>query len=216
MSWVQNTIRWLLPDEGPFYGLIGDAGEAAHKGAELLQELIKVHGDAPRIVLIERIRDSEHEGDRALQSMADALDRTFVTPLDREDLWALTAALEGVSDLVNSTANHLTVHRMGDLPEGTAEIAAVLVKATGILREAAHLVSDRTAADRIRQMCRDVHYLEHESDVIYRTRVGDLFTHEKDAIQLIKHKEFLEGLENAVDRCSNAARVLEGIVLKHG
>ena len=55
MSWVQNAIRWLLPDEGPFYELIGDAGEAAHKGAELLQELIKVHGEAPRIVLIERI-----------------------------------------------------------------------------------------------------------------------------------------------------------------
>ena len=216
MSWIQNAVRWFLPEEGQFFELIAAAGDAAHNGAELLQELTSVQGEAPRIVLIERIRDAEHEGDRALQSMADALDRTFVTPLDREDLWALTAALEGVSDLVNSTANHLTVHRMGDMPAGTSEIAAVLVKATSILREAGHLVSDRTAADRIRQMCRDVHYLEHESDVIYRTRVGDLFAHEKDAIQLIKHKEFLEGLENAVDRCSNAARVLEGIVLKHG
>jgi uncharacterized protein Yka (UPF0111/DUF47 family) len=216
MSWIQNAVRWFLPEEGQFFELIAAAGDAAHNGAELLQELTSVQGEAPRIVLIERIRDAEHEGDRALQSMADALDRTFVTPLDREDLWALTAALEGVTDLVNSTANHLTVHRMADMPAGTAEIAAVLVKATGILREASHLVSDRTAADRIRQMCRDVHYLEHESDVIYRTRVGDLFAHQKDAIQLIKHKEFLEGLENAVDRCSNAARVLEGIVLKHG
>jgi uncharacterized protein Yka (UPF0111/DUF47 family) len=216
MSWIQNAVRWFLPEEGQFFELIAAAGDAAHNGAELLQELTSVQGEAPRIVLIERIRDAEHEGDRALQSMADALDRTFVTPLDREDLWALTAALEGVTDLVNSTANHLTVHRMADMPAGTAEIAAVLVKATGILREASHLVSDRTAADRIRQMCRDVHYLEHESDVIYRTRVGDLFAHQKDAIQLIKHKEFLEGLENAVDRCSNAARVHEGIVLKHG
>jgi uncharacterized protein len=216
MSWVQNAIRWLLPEEGSFFELIAAAGDAAHQGAVLLQELTNVHGEAPRIVLIERIRDAEHEGDRALQAMADALERTFVTPLDREDLWALTASLEGISDFVNSTANHLTVHRMDVLPEGTAELAAVLVKATGILREAARLVSDRSAADRIRQMCRDVHYLEHESDVIYRTRVGDLFTHEKDAIQLIKHKEFLEGLENAVDRCANTARVLEGIVLKHG
>ena len=216
MGWLQNAIRWFLPYEGSFFQLVEDAAEAANRAAILFVELAGTEGDAARMVLIERIRDEEHSADNALHGMADALALTFVTPMDREDLFAVTASFENISDFISATANQLTVHRMGALPAGTVELANTLAKATGLLREAARLVHKGNQTDRIRAICREVHYLEHEADVIFRTRLGDLFGSEKDAIALIKNKEFLEGLEDAVDRCATVARVLEGIILKHG
>jgi uncharacterized protein Yka (UPF0111/DUF47 family) len=92
----------------------------------------------------------------------------------------------------------------------------VLYKAATQAREASTCLQGGLEADKVRALCRSIQYLEHEGDVIFRLRLGDLFAREKDAIQLIKHKEFLEGLEDAIDRCASAATVLEAIVIKNG
>ena len=105
---------------------------------------------------------------------------------------------------------------MDTLPEGTKELSGVLRKATQEFVEAVGYLKGGDSYDKIRALCQSIHYLEHEADVIFRLRLGDLFAHEKDAIQLIKHKEFLEGLEDAIDRCASVANVLEAICIKHG
>jgi len=163
-----------------------------------------------------RHREADHDGDKAKKDMADALDATFVTPIDREDLFHLVGVLENISDFISATANHLTVHQMDSLPEGTKELSAILLKATTQCREAAALLQAGENGNRVRALTQSVHYLEHEGDVIFRLRLGDLFAREKDAIQLIKHKEFLEGLEDSIDRCASAATVMEAIVIKYG
>lgn len=216
MNWVQSIIRLLLPHEEHFFDYVDAAATAADDSARLFVELTRADGRDQRLLFVERIREAEHAGDKAKKDMADALDTTFVTPLDREDLYTLTSALENVSDFVSATANHLTVHQMDTLPDGTRELADVLAKATAQFREGAACLRDPGNYDKIRALSRSIHYLEHEADVIFRLRLGDLFAREKDAIQLIKHKEFLEGLENAIDRCASVATVLEAIVLKHG
>lgn len=216
MNWVQSIIRLLLPHEEHFFDYVDAAAKAADDSARLFVELTRADGRDQRLLFVEQIREAEHAGDKAKKDMADALDTTFVTPLDREDLYTLTSALENVSDFVSATANHLTVHQMDTLPDGTRELADVLAKATAQFREGATCLRDPGNYDKIRALSRSIHYLEHEADVIFRLRLGDLFAREKDAIQLIKHKEFLEGLENAIDRCASVATVLEAIVLKHG
>lgn len=216
MSWLQNAIRWFLPQEEHFWDYVEEAAKAADEAAGLFAELTRASGRDARLVLVERIREAEHAGDKAKKDMADALDTTFVTPIDREDLYHLTSALENVSDFVSATANHLTVHQMDSLPDGTKELADVLVKATGQFREAAGLLRQSDSSEKIRALCTSIHYLEHEADVIFRLRLGDLFAREKDAIQLIKHKEFLEGLEDSIDRCASVATVMEAIQIKHG
>jgi hypothetical protein len=195
---------------------VDNAASAADKAARLFQELAIADGRDARLVLVERIREAEHEGDAAKKAMADALDTTFVTPIDREDLFTLTGALENVSDFISATANHLLVHQMDTLPDGTQELAGVLVKATSQFQEAARALRSGEGVDKVRALCRSIHYLEHEADVIFRLRLGDLFARERDAIQLIKHKEFLEGLEDAVDQCASVATVIEAIVIKNG
>ncbi len=216
MSWIQNAIRWFLPEEGRFFDYLDAAARSAVEAAELFGQLAQARGHEGQIVLVERIREAEHAGDKAKKEMADALNRTFVTPLDREDLYHLTGAIENVSDFISATANHLTVHRMDSLPAGTQEMATILIKATQQFSEGITLLRNNKEPERIRAIVQSLHYLEHEADVIFRLRLGDLFANEKDAITLIKHKEFLEGLEDAVDRCASVGTSLEAILIKNG
>lgn len=215
MSWLQQAIRWFLPEEDRFFDYILNAAVAAHHAAKHFVELTQVAGRDGQLVLVERIREDEHDGDRAFRTMADALDQTFVTPMDREDLFHLTAAIEDVSDFIASTANHLTVHHMETLPLGSKELADVLLKSTTLFNEAVSLLKDRKNDERIRTCCRELSLLEHEADVIFRIRLGELFNTESNAITLIKHKEFLEGLENAVDRCANVGTAIQAMLIKN-
>lgn len=216
MSMLQRAIRWFLPEDIGFWDYVADAGKAAHQSAELFAELTRASGRDQRVSLVERIREAEHAGDRAMKDMSDKLDSTFVTPIDREDLYHLTGAIESVSDFIAATANQLTVHQMDTLPDGSLELADILVKATAQFGPAITGLRDGRHGDAVKAACRSLHYLEHEADVVFRLRLGDLFAREKDAITLIKHKEFLEGLENSVDRCASVATVMEAIVIKNG
>lgn len=216
MSVLQHLIKFVLPQEGKFYDYLDAAAVAAVDAAKLFVELTRAEGREAQLVLVERIREAEHAGDKAKKDMSEALDRTFVTPIDREDLYHLCGALENVSDFIAATANHLTVHQMDTLPEGSRELGDILMKATLQFQEGVREIRDLRNSERIRAIATSLHYLEHEADVIFRLRLGDLFAHEKDAIRLIKHKEFLEGLENAVDRCASVGTSLEAILIKNG
>lgn len=212
---LQQMIRFFLPEEGHFFDYVDEAARAADLSARLFVDLTRAQGREAQLVLVERIREAEHAGDKAKKDMADALDRTFVTPIDREDLYHLVSALENVSDFIAATANHLTVHQMDTLPQGSKELADIAAKGTATIVEAVSLLRNPKHYDRIKAACSSLHYLEHEADVIFRLRLGDLFSTERDAIKLIKHKEFLEGLEDAVDRCASVGTVLEAIVIKN-
>lgn len=213
--WLQRLIRWFLPEEGRFYDYIEAAAVAADNAGRLIGELTRAPNREQRLVFVERIREAEHDGDRAMKEMADALDRTFVTPIDREDLYHLTSKIESVSDFISATANYLTVHKMEEMPEGSKELADLIGKATSEFLRASKMLRDHRNADQVRAACRALHYIEHEADVIFRLRLGDLFENETDAIRLIKHKEFLEGLENAVDHCAAVGTSMEAILIKN-
>lgn len=216
MNFFQAAVKWLLPSEQHFFDHTDAAADAALRAGQLLVELSLARGREQQLVLVERLRDAEHDGDEAMRRMSEALDKTFVTPIDREDLYLLTSSVESISDFVCATANHLTVHNLETFPDGAQELAALVGKATEEIHTAVKLLRNHRDDERIRKAVRSLHYIEHEADVIFRLRLGDLFANEKDAIQLIKKKEFLEGLENAVDRCQSVGKVLENIAIKHG
>lgn len=216
MSALQRFIRWFIPKEEHFFDYVEAAAQASDEAAQALVAMVHAPDHDAQVAQITLILEAEHRGDLALREMADALDRTFVTPIDREDLYRLTSELETVSDHVFGTANQVVVHRMGTLPPGSVELAEIIGRATATFREAVGLLRDARAWDRIRACCSVVERLEHDADAVFRTRMGEMFAEETDPIRLLKHKEFLEGLEEAADRCAIVARVLEGILLKHG
>ena len=161
------------------------------------------------------MRQVEHEADDVIADMYDALNRTFVTPLDRSDIYELASALEGIVDDVFATALQVVVHAMEDMPPGSCELAAVIRQACGIVEAAVKDLRGMKNLGGIRQQCELLDRLESEGDRIFRTQLAAMFRSETDAIRLIKYKEFLEGLEDALDACNDVGDALLTIVIKN-
>ena len=121
--WLDRAVRWLLPREDQFFDLLERGADARRRCAALLAECCGEATPAGREALVERMRDVEHEADRVIAEVYEALNRTFVTPLDRSDIYALATALEDIVDDVFATALQFVVHAMDDLPAGSCELA---------------------------------------------------------------------------------------------
>jgi uncharacterized protein Yka (UPF0111/DUF47 family) len=171
---------------------------------------------AERIGFVDRMTDVEHDADRVIHDVYDALNKTFVTPLDRSDIYALATDLENITDRVHSTVMQIAVHAMEEVPPSSTEIASKIKLACDEIQAGVKLLRGMKQLDQIRVRCKAVNQLEHDGDQIFRAAVGEMFKNEKDAIRLLKHKEFLEGLENALDACDDVANALEALVIKNG
>jgi uncharacterized protein Yka (UPF0111/DUF47 family) len=215
MSTLQSLIRWLVPDESRFFDYVVAVAETSQRCAVLFHEIARAE-PARRLELLPALGEAERDGDKALRTIAEALDATFVTPIDREDLYHLAQSLEVVSDFIAGTANQLAVHHMDSLPEGSLELSQLLVEATSAALDACKTLRSGGSTDPIREACRDIERMEREADTVFRRQTALLFTNERDAIKLLKDKEFLEGLENSMDRCADVATVLEAVLIKNG
>ena len=202
LQFLQGIIQFFLPVEKYFFDFVDAAASSTNEAAELLETLCTTASPAER--------------DKAMRDMADALDRTFVTPLDREDLYALTSSIESVSDYALAAATQVILHHIEVLPSGGAELAGLLHQATARIQKATPLLRSGTDGGKIRAECVAIERLEHDADVVWRREIGKRFAEETDAIKLLKDKEFLEKLEDGVDRCQQVARVLESILIKNG
>jgi uncharacterized protein len=213
--WIDRAVKWLLPREEHFFDLLERGADRAHEISALLADCCAARSHADREAIVERMHQVEHEADRVIAEVYEALNRTFVTPLDRSDIYALAVSLEEVADTVFATALQFVVHAMEDLPEGSCELAALILQACETIQAAvSNLRGMRNAAD-IRERCVLLDSLESEGDRIYRTQIAAMFRTETDAIRLIKHKEFLEGLERTLDVCEDVGDALRTVVIKN-
>ena len=162
-----------------------------------------------------KIKDFEHEGDRITHELYTILDKTFVTPLDREDISKLTGAVDEILDYTDGTAERFVLFKIKEPTPYMVELAKILLSAS----QEVHLLMSRlrkfkNSADLI-DHCRNISKYEHEADTIYRTAIAELFE-TNNPIEIIKLKEIYETLEGALDRCADVADVFEDIALKYG
>jgi hypothetical protein len=115
--WIDRAVKWLLPREEHFFDLLEQGATRAHEISALLANCCAARSHADREAIVERMHQVEHEADRVIAEMYEALNRTFVTPLDRSDIYTLAVSLEEVADAVFATALQFIVHAMEDLPE---------------------------------------------------------------------------------------------------
>lgn len=162
-----------------------------------------------------KIKDLEHEGDRITHDLYMLLDKTFVTPLDREDISKLTGAVDEILDYTDGTAERFVLFKIKEPTSYMLELSKILLSAS----QEVHLLMSRlrgfkNAANLI-EHCRNISKYEHEADTIYRTAIAELFE-TNNPIEIIKLKEIYETLEGALDRCADVADVFEDIALKYG
>jgi len=200
-----------LPREEEFFDLFVEVATRNHEAAGRLRELF----DAPperRTPIVEDIKRLEHECDQVTHEVVNRLDRTFITPLDREDIHQLASDLDDVMDTIDGTARRAQIFHLGTPPLGVKQLAEVISRMTGVLGEA---VGRLKKGDDVMKYCVDAKRLEEEGDVIYHEALGLLFEKETNAIELVKWKEIYDNLERTLDEAEDVANVVESIALKH-
>jgi uncharacterized protein len=213
--WIDRAVKWLLPRETHFFDLIERGAARAYEISALLVDCCAATSHSEREAIVGRMHQVEHEADRVIAEVYEALNRTFVTPLDRSDIYSLAVSIEEVADEVFATALQFVVHAMEDLPGGSCELAALVLRSCEVIQTAVPNLRNMKNIAAIREQCELLDALESEGDGIYRTRLATMFRTEVDAIRLIKHKEFLEGLERALDACKDVAGALRTVVIKN-
>ena len=213
--WLDRAIKWLLPREDHFFTLLQRGAQSCMDASELLVKAIEDGDRSSRELTIKKLKEVEREADRVIVEVYQELNRTFVTPLDRSDIYKLGSELESITDAIYSTALQIIVHAMEDLPSGSRELATLIDQSCKEIFEAVSHLQSKTSHLDIRKRCKNIKSLEDQGDVIFRAKIADMFKHEADAIRLLKHKEFLEGLEGSLDLCDDVGNVLSTVVIKN-
>lgn len=204
----------LLPRDERFFDLFIAVAERSVEAGGLLEDLLKAEVDR-RTYIVESIKRLEHECDQLTHEVITRLDRSFITPLDREDIHELASGLDDVIDLIDGLARRTQIFHVGKAPEGAILLANVVKRACEQLLVAVRGL-DKNVAGTVLPACIAVKRLEEEGDSLYHEWLGKMFEGHPDPVQLIKWKELYDTLEKTLDHCEDAANVLESISIKHG
>lgn len=200
----------LRPQKREFFDLYTQASANARDIARALVELID---DWPSSRdKLRDIRELEHEGDRLTHAVINLLNRTFVTPFDRDDMYNLASAIDDVCDHIEEAADNIDAYEVRDVPVQARRQAEVIHRAASRLHDAVALLEGFKDSQRYLAALRE---LEDEGDTLAREAVAELFRSGADPLTIIRWKDIHEQLEEAVDACENAADVLEAILVKN-
>ena len=201
----------LLPRNEEFFDLFTEVANRNREAAHFLRELFEAPPDR-RTPHVEAIKRLEHEADQVTHEVVNRLDRTFITPLDREDIYQLASDLDDVMDAMDGCARRAQIFRLGVAPPGVRRLTEVIQRMVAVLAEA---VGRLKKGDDVMRFCIEAKQLEEEGDAIYHEALGQLFEKERDAIELIKWKEIYDNLERTLDEAEDVANVVESITIKH-
>ncbi len=199
----------LIPRDGKFYDLFKEQAENIHKATQKLVVLFENYQDVEARVA--EIKSAEHKGDQLTRSVMTKLNQTFITPFDREDMHALSSALDDVMDLVDAAASRFVTYKVRCVTPGAVQLAKVILRGTEILVKA---VSELSRPQNILKYCELLQQIEEESDRIKGECIAKLFEDSTEPVEIIKWKEIYEVLEAATDKCEDVSDVLEAVVLK--
>lgn len=203
----------LIPREETFFDLLEAASKNALETARFLRDMVEDYRELPE--KFQRIRDAEHAGDRITHDIMDKLNRTFITPLDREDLHDLATDLDDIVDAIELVADRMVLYKI-ERPTGiTLSMVRVLVRACEEINAAMPILRTSKRMKEVLDHCIEINRLENEGDKLSRAAYQQLFDDPKDVIGVIKWKEVYDVLEEAIDVTENVANRLNGLVIKH-
>ncbi len=202
----------LIPKEEKFFKLFKEMTENIIDGAKLLKDMLD--NFANPVESQRRIKDVEHKGDSITHEIIQTLHKTFVTPLDPEDIYALASKLDDILDLIDASAQRIIMYNVEAIPAEAKTLGFIILQSCISIDKAVAMLGQKTN-EQIFKICVEINSLENEADRVSREAISRLFDEEKDPIQLIKWKEIYETLEKATDRCEDASNILESVVVKN-
>lgn len=202
----------LFPREETFLPQFARGAEVILEAARLLDALAASPVlDDERAV---RIKQLEHQGDQIAHETFDLLNRTWITPIDREDIHVLVRNLDDVLDYIDAAAARIVLYRIATTTPELKKITSIIVQSAEAIQKAMALLSDLKHSRQILDACVEINRLENEADTVSQLAIGRLFNDSKDPIEVMKWKEIYDFVEGATDRCEDVANTLEAIVIK--
>jgi len=212
---MANIFQFLIPQEKKFFPMFEKASSNLLETAVLLTRMVNTTDGDKRKELLREIERLEHVGDSVTHDIFTELSTTFITPFDREDIHALTSAVDDVVDFIHGSAKRIELYKI-HVPDTTiSKFAELIEKAGEELHKAISGLRDLKNVDVIRTACVRINSIENHADDIFDNAIARLFEEKKDAVEIIKIKEVLSVLETATDKCEDAANVLETIIVKN-
>lgn len=210
---LQQVIDFFLPRETRFYDYLELQAQVARQAVPVLARFVE--GDKDHVGIRRDVTAFEKEGDGIVEKMLTALSKTFVTPIDREDLQRLSKKLDDVVDFINMTARSIGIFGVEEPTPAMGELLKVLQQCCDLLSEIVPLLR-RKAYDQLIKECQRMHQLEKAGDKVFRNELSRLF-HDPaiDAKEILRVREILDHLETAIDACDRVAEELMNVAVKH-
>ena len=203
----------LMPQEGRFFDMFNQHAGYIIEGTRELVALMSNLADGQRHIY--NIESSEKRGDRIAHEVIELLHKTFITPIDRDDIHTLITRMDDILDLTEDVAQSVYLYDLQTITPEAKKLADICVACSEKVREAIALLPNMENAPKIRTVCTEIDRLESEADHVMRAAMAKLFRDEPEVRQVIKLKAIYELLETITDRCEDVANVIEGIVVEN-
>ncbi|MCX7816548.1 MAG: DUF47 family protein [Syntrophales bacterium] len=203
----------LIPKDEKFYDLFEELADKIDEGARLFLDMLYNYDTfEPRLV---KLKEIEHEADIITHRTYEKMHKTFLTPIDREDIYALVNKMDSILDMTEASAVRMSLYKVKKPAEELIEQAKLLTEATRLVKTIVRDLRDMKNAPSILKNCIEINTIENAGDSILRSTMAKLFERETDPFEVIKWKEIFERFEEALDVCEDVSNIVEGIVLKN-
>jgi uncharacterized protein len=204
----------FLPRETSFFDFFEQHAALTIEGTKEFLSLVTTGANIA--AKCRRISDIEHETDTITHRCVEALHKTFITPIDRDQIHRLITRMDDIMDFVEAAAERIELYELTVMTSDVRDLADALHRSALQVEQAIRGLRNLKNPQATLKLCIDINRLENEADAILRRSVARLFKEEKDPIVIIKWKEVYENLESASDRCEDVANIIEGVILEHG
>ena len=203
----------LFPKQENFFDYFEELADKIEEGGRLFLEMTETHDYSESKVA--KLKEIEHEADIITHRTYEKMHTTFLTPIDREDIYALVNKMDSIMDVIEATAVRIHLYKVKKIDDQIIKQAKILNEAIIKVKEIIHAMRNMKNSKMILDGCVEINTLENAGDVVLRTIMANLFENEKDAIELVKWKDIFQLLEEGIDVCEDVSNIVEGIVLKH-
>lgn len=204
----------LVPKQDSFFELFEKQAETVGKGAQALADLLTDFKDIEDKAF--KIKAIEHDADEVAHEIMRKLNTTFVTPLDREDIHALTSAMDDILDYIEAASDRMVLYEIEEPTEAALKLTDILLKATQLTVSAMEQLRDmKKQGPAIRELCVEVNQLENQGDRVNRNALAKLFQMHDQPMEALKWREIYNNIETAIDKCEDVADILESTILKN-
>ncbi|MBI1934920.1 DUF47 family protein [Candidatus Woesearchaeota archaeon] len=212
---MYGIMRWLMPRDEKFFEMLLEQAEIALQGAKELKDFVENYSNLDRNWRKSKsqlIREIEHKGDKTTHKLIEKLNKSFITPIDKEDIHQMAVLLDDVIDLINAVVLRFSLLGIERIDICITELVEIIYKSVAELNKS---ISDLRKMKDMKEYYIKIHSLENEADEVYYKGIDELFHFYKNPIDIMKYKEIYELLESVTDKCEDITNVIEGIVVKH-